>query len=513
MGEKKRVNLAFLILVLFLVGLSIWWLFFRQPIQDAIQLGLDLQSGTQLLLALEPNVKWSGTSDDLKTDLNAAQSTLSEMQKKKVSPDILNPLEKAWASLENQGELSQVDFENLQSAVKKLGFVAEAQPWQDILSKLKPAALTPADVSRVKDVLERRINEFGTKEPIIQTFGENHIIVDLPAVTDPREAEKIVTKQAYLEFKELTPAGKAYFESHNAPPEYYDPLMWKTFMNGSALADAEEEPAGGSQGGGNTYVVAFTLTPEGKKIFGDVTSKNVGRPIAIYLDGIFISAPIVNEPITGGRGQIEGSFTLQEAHQLAVFLKAGALPIPIKIEESVTVGPTLGHEALVESLQAGFLGLGLVILFMLIFYRLPGFISALALIIYALWLLAIMSSFGFVLTLPGIAGVVLSIGMAVDANILIFERVKEELWAGKSIPTAVDIGFHRAWSSILDSHMTTIVGAAALIWKGSSSIQGFGMALLIGTVLSLITAWGVTRIFMDWTVLNNVTSSRTAYGA
>lgn len=506
MSEKKLYNTIFLVAVITLAALSVWWLFVRQPLNKAIKLGLDLQSGTHLLLGLEPDYGWTGNADDLK----ASNDALSKMKQKNVSPDITKPLEAAAMKLSDQGVLSQRDYKLLQDALSKLGNVQETLPWQELVSKLKLKEVTPDDLQKVKDVLVRRTDEFGTTEPIIQSFGLDHIIVDLPNVTDPRKAEAIVSKQAFLEFKELTPKGVEEFERTNGVPNPDDPTLWRSVMTGAGLKDAREAPHG--SGGGTQYVVEFTLTKDGTKTFGTVTSRNVGKPIAIYLDSKNISAPTVRQPITDGAGIIE-SFTLDKAHELARFLKAGALPIPIQVQESVTVGPTLGHEALIKSLSAGILGLVMVMLFMLVFYRLPGFFANIALLIYALWLLSVMTLFNFVLTLPGIAGVILTIGMAVDANILIFERLKEELWNGKSIATAVDTGFHRAWSSIFDSHVTVIVGAAALIWKGSSSIQGFGWALLIGTILSLITAWGVTRVIMDWAVLHNVTQSKKAYGA
>lgn len=508
MGEKKRVNLIALLMIIALVGASIWWLFFRQPFDKNIKLGLDLQSGTHLLLGLQPDVAWTGTADELKS----AKESLATIQAKKVSKEITQPLEVAHLKLSDQGLLTQKEQASLEKAIARLGNVKEASPWQEIRSKLKLKEITPDDLQKVKEVLVRRTNEFGTSEPIIQTFGKDHIIVDLPTVTDPRKAEAIVSKQAFLEFKELTPKGVEFFERSSSVPSPDDATLWRTVMTGAGLKEAHEAPHGGSASAGSNYVVDFTLTKEGGKTFGEVTSRNVGKPIAIYLDGKMISSPNVRQPITDGSGVIE-SFTLDQAHELARFLKAGALPIPIKVEESVTVGPTLGHEALIKSLSAGILGLVMVMIFMLVFYRLPGVFANMALLIYALWLLAVMTLFNFVLTLPGIAGVVLSIGMAVDANVLIFERLKEELWNGRSIPTAVETGFQRAWSSILDSHVTVIVGAVALIWKGSSSIQGFGWALLLGTVLSLITAWGVTRVIMDWAVLNGITSSRKAYGA
>lgn len=508
MGEKKRINFIFLILVLGLVAASIWGLFFRHSFKENLALGLDLQSGTHLLLSLQPDYAWTGTPDDLK----AAQDSLSAMKQKKVSEEVLTPLEGAAAKIADQSALPQKDQAAVLDSLAKLGTVAEAQSWRALLGKLRLKDVTPDDLQKVKEVLARRTDEFGTKEPIIQTFGTNHIIVDLPAVTDTREAEKIATKQAFLEFKELTPQGTDFFEHQNSLPAPNDPLMWRTVMTGAELKSALEEPRGGASAGVGEYVVHFSLTKEGTKIFADVTTRDVKKPIAIYLDGKLISAPIVNEPIRAGDGIIE-AFPLQQAHELARFLKAGALPIPIKVEESVTVGPTLGHEALIKSLSAGLLGLVMVMIFMVAFYRLPGVFANLALLIYAVWLLAAMSIFHFVLTLPGIAGVVLSVGMAVDANILIFERLKEELWNGKSIASAVDIGFHRAWSSIFDSHVTVIIGAAALIWKGSTSIQGFGWALLLGTAISLFTAWGVTRVIMDFAVYNNLTESRAAYGA
>ncbi len=508
MGEKKLYNTLFLLGVMVLVGTSIWWLFVRQPFDKAIKLGLDLQSGTHLLLGLEPDYTWTGLTDDL----TAADQSLSTIQKKNVSPDIAKPIEVANAKLRDQATLTQKEYKSLTDALAKLGNVKEAQPWQDVISKLKLKEVTPDDLQKVKDVLVRRTDEFGTTEPVIQSFGADHIIVDLPNVTDPKKAEDIVSKQAFLEFKELTPKGVEFYERNNSSANPDDPTMWRTVMTGDGLKDAHEEPKGSAAGTSGEYIVAFALTKEGTKKFGEVTSRNIGKPLGIYLDGKSISSPRVNTAITEGAGIIE-SFTLDKAHELARYLKAGALPIPIKIQESVTVGPTLGHEALIESLSAGALGLAMVMVFMLAFYRLPGFFANIALIVYAIWLLTVMVIFHFVLTLPGIAGVILTIGMAVDANILIFERIKEELWNGKSIPTAVDTGFHRAWSSILDSHVTVIIGATALIWKGSSSIQGFGWALLIGTVLSLLTAWGVTRVIMDWAVINNISTSRKSYGA
>jgi preprotein translocase subunit SecD len=253
--------------------------------------------------------------------------------------------------------------------------------------------------------------------------------------------------------------------------------------------------------------VSFTLSSDGAKIFSDYTSTHTGQFLGIVLDKRVVSAPRVNDPITDGQGIIEGQFTAQEANELAVQLRYGSLPVPVKVVESRTVGATLGEESVRKSLLAGMIGLGVVILFMLLYYRLPGFVADLALITYAILSLALFKFIPVVLTLPGIAGFILSIGMAVDANILIFERLKEELRAGRNLRQAIDLGWSRAWPSIRDSNTSSLITCLILYIFGSSFgasiVKGFSVTLALGIAVSLFTAIIVTRTFLH-TLLDNV---------
>lgn len=415
MREERTRNTVWLVAIFLLTLLSIYFIFLQKPVSKSIKLGLDLQSGTHLLLALKPP----------------------------------------------QGR-----------------------------------APTGEDVERVLSVLKKRTDEFGTSEPIIQKYGNDRVIVDLPAETNPKKAIDIVTKTAYLEFKE----------------QYYNPqkkaLDWRTVLTGDSLVKA----IANFDSNGNPEV-NFELNKEGGRAFATITERNRGKPLGIFLDGKLVDAPNVAEVIAHGSGMIHGGgMTIESAQDLAKFLQAGALPVPIDVVEAVTVSPTLGREALEKSLWAGFLGLGIVILFMVWNYRLPGLMADVALVIYALLLLFAMVATGSTLTLPGIAGFILSVGMAVDANVLIFERLKEELWSGKTIRHAVETGFHRAWSSIFDSHMTTFIGAAVLFYYGSSSVKGFGLTLAIGTVISFFTAIYITRPLLDFFVIHNIAQRRPLFG-
>ena len=353
--------------------------------------------------------------------------------------------------------------------------------------------ITDSDIQQVIQVLTRRLNPQGVSEIIIQKAGENKIVIDIPEQTDPQEAIKLVTKTAFLEFK----------------VKYEDPVTgeerWKTVLTGKYLKRAQVsiDPVS------NMPVVEFELNSEGAKIFRDITREYLGKQIAIFFDGELISAPVVESVIAGGKGIItlgtkDYKEALKEAKELANFLNAGALPLPIEVAEVYTVGPTLGLQALMMSLRAGIIALIIVSLFMIIFYKLPGLIADIALVLYALFFLAILSVSNAVLTLPGVAGIILSIGMAVDANILIFERIKEELNAGHSVNRAVELGFKRAFDTILDSHLTTMIAAALLYYLGSSTIKGFGFTLFWGTALSFFTAIYITKTFIEFLMNNNL---------
>ena len=374
-----------------------------------------------------------------------------------------------------------------------------------IVLKLKPVMdpntkqVKPLDyaiVEQTKRVYEKRLNPMGNREIIIQKEGTDRLIIDIPEETNIQAAEALIRKTARLEFKE---------QKYNPATKTQE---WVTVMDGSRIKSAMAT----FQSGGTAPIVSFELDKEGAKQFAVITERLYGKPLGIFFDKQEISAPIV-QAVISDRGQISGGkMDLKECQELATLLNAGALPVDVEILESMTVSPTLGKESLMKSLWAGFLGLGLVIVFMLWWYRLPGFFADLALVFYGLVVLASMVVGNFVLTLPGIAGFILSIGMAVDANVLIFERLKEELWDGKALKNASDNAFKRAFSAILDSHVTTFMGAALLYYFGSSSIKGFGLTLMLGTFFSLFTAVFVTHAFMNMILEKRIIASRSVYG-
>lgn len=354
-----------------------------------------------------------------------------------------------------------------------------------------------AVVANAISIFQKRMNPDGNKEIMIQREGEDKIIIEIPDETNVKRAESLIKKTGVLEFKELV------FNPATGAQE------WRTVLTGAYL----ENNSTTVEFSGQSPRVAFRFNKEGAKKFAQITQRNVGKPLGIFFDGEYVSSPNVNQAITGGSGEISGgSMTVEECENLKVLMNSGSLPVNVQILESMTVDPILGKQSLNYSLAAGIIGLLLVCLFMIYYYRLPGFLADLALVVYTVIILASMYVGGFVLTLPGIAGIILSIGMAVDANILIFERIKEELWGGKLLGVAIANGFHRAFSSILDGHVTTFLGAMIIYIFGSASIKGFGLTLMIGTFWSLITAVAFTRVFVDTLFLNNIGSSRKLYG-
>lgn len=331
-------------------------------------------------------------------------------------------------------------------------------------------------------VLRNRLTNQGFTEATVTQQGTNRIRIEIPDVDDPNEILNIIGQPAHLEFK--TADGE-------------------TIMDGSAVVSAEMGYLDGQP------VVQFTLNDEGAAAFATATAENVGSTISIELDGEVISAPKVNQAITGGQGYIEGNFTAESAQQLAMLIQSGALPLDIEQIEVRTISATLGEDALSTSMTAAVIGVLLVIVFILVIYRLPGVMASLALLIYILidlFLLAVIP--GVQLTLPGIAGIVLSIGMAVDANVIIFERMKEEMRAGKTVRASVESGFKRAFSAILDSNITTIIAGLVLMIFGAGTIKGFAITLTIGVVCSMFTAVVVTRFLLRQMVGLNFTNHR-----
>ena len=391
-----------------------------------------------------------------------------------------------------------------------------------LLLQLQPTAevktITPEIQNQTIQVIDRRINGLGVAEPQISKVGSDRISVDLPQVKNPEQAEAALKQVAVLEYKIMPEDVRAKAEAalatckanlkNKAACDYtnhgaYD-ASGPVVYSGKDLKSAQ--PSYDQAGNPN---IQFT-TKDPKRFF-DLTSKNVGRPLAMFLDKVYLSAPTIQNPISD-TGEITGSFTVDQTTSLANDLNAGALPVGIVIIENDTIGPTLGKIDLAMSLRASVLGLSLVLLFMIFVYRLPGFLADLALIIYVAMMFGLLAAAHATLTLPGIAGFVLSIGMAVDANVLIFERLKEELWAGKTMRAAVRTGFSRAFTAVFDSHFTTIVGAGVLYELGTGTVKGFAYTLFWGTVFSLVTAVFITRFFVDMLVENDIATNPALYG-
>ena len=388
----------------------------------------------------------------------------------------------------------------------------------------------PEAMKTARVIVEKRVNALGVSEAVVQLAENCRIVVEIPGETDPERALSTIRKTGVLEFVALgneylppgtvvqtdlggsapapqaTPTPAATSSATEGSAEVTptpQPKVYHTVMTGAALKSVtvQADPVG------KGYQIAFVLTDEGAKQFGEFTSQHVGEYLGIALDKTLISAPVVREPITDGRGVISGNFTYESANDLAIQLRYGSLPIPLKVAESRTIGPTLGEDSLQRSLVAGLIGLGIVLLFMALYYRLPGLVADIALITYALFSLALFKWIPVTLTLPGIAAFVLSIGMAVDANILIFERMKEELRAGHALINAIDLGWRRAWPSIRDANISTLITTAILYWfgnaYGASLVKGFAFTLALGVLVSLFTAITVTRVYLH-TLLDRI---------
>ena len=401
---------------------------------------------------------------------------------------------------------------------------------QTLLEADVPAdRVVSADEMKItRQILENRANGLGVSEVLMQVAGERRIVAEFPGISNPEEVVASLQQTGLLEFVDMgdTPVAEGTIVQTDAgtgtasapavtptvdaaatpaadatAPAQPAPQVYHTVFTGAGLDNVSV--TSGSLG---QYEIAFTLKSDASKIFADFTTTHVKQYLAIVLDKKVISAPIINSAITDGQGVIQGNFTQESANALAIQLRYGSLPVPVKVVESRTVGPTLGEESVRKSLIAGAIGLGVVILFMLLYYRVPGLVADLALLVYAILSLALFKIIPVTLTLPGIAGFILSIGMAVDANILIFERMKEELRSGKTLRNAIDLGWSRAWPSIRDSNTSTLITCVILYFFGNtfgaSMVKGFSVNLGLGVLVSLFTAIIVTRTFLHL-VLDN----------
>jgi len=389
--------------------------------------------------------------------------------------------------------------------------------------------IDPGMLDAVRRIVENRVNGLGVSEALVQTAGEDQIIVQLPGVNDPQQAERVLGGTAKLDFREQLPGtetqlaierqlqqellakqaelktskNETAIKENQAALKRSNEAIAKLYkssgLGGANLKDAQPQPLQS----GNNWNVALRFDTEGGELFAQLTKNlaGTGRTLGIFLDETMISSPVVGVEfaqtgITGGNAVIQGNFTTQEANDLAVQLRGGALPVPVEIIENRTVGASLGRDSIQSSIYAGIGGLILVLVFMVAYYRLPGVIADISLVIYALLTWAAFVLLGVTLTLPGIAGFVLSIGMAVDANVLIFERTREELRAGKTLYRSVESGFYRAFSSILDGNVTTVIACAALFWLGAGLVKGFAVTLALGVAVSMFTALTCSRTLL-----------------
>mgnify|MGYP003473169169 CR=1 FL=1 len=359
-------------------------------------------------------------------------------------------------------------------------------------------------MASLRDVIERRVNMFGVSEPVVQVENpgivsggvEHRLLVELPGVTDIGQAVALIGKTPQLDFRLVRPEAKN-FTQEELLAKTVDEVFIQTGLDGKYLDKAQLQftTSGSGQIAGEP-IVSLTLNAEGKDLFAKITTENKGQILAIFLDGQVISSPVINDAITDGKAIISGGFTGEEAKSLVRDLNYGALPVPIELISTQTIGASLGEDAKTNGVKAGVVGMALVAAFLILWYRLPGLVASISLLAYVILSLAAFKVMSVTFTAAGIAGFILSIGMAVDANVLIFERLKEELKKGKSVHDSLHEGFSRAWLSIRDSNISSIITSVILFWLGTSAIKGFALTLGIGVLISMFTAITVSRTFL-----------------
>lgn len=480
--------------------------------KERIHLGLDLQGGMHLILEVEAE----------KAVENAAERLVEEIKdtlRRERVPFVRVEKAKKWdinvllAGAEPQDQLATVIRKNFPNLV--VGGAESTAEGMMVTLTFQDAQVQHTmklAIDQALETIRNRVDQFGVTEPDIRPQGEDRILIQLPGVQDPQRAISLIGKTALLEFKlvaedvslqqaregRLPPGARVYPMKHvdvssGQASDSQIVLRDRTVLTGEYITNAEV-----SIGDFNKPYVSLQFDPQGARSFERITGENVKKRLAIVLDGTVYSAPVIQERISGGNASITGNFTMDEARDLAIVLRAGALPAPVKILEQRTVGPSLGRDSIRKGLIASLLGGIGTLSFMLIYYRRSGIIADFALLLNIPLILACLAAFGATLTLPGIAGIILSVGMAVDANVLIFERIREELRLGKTPRAAIDAGFTRATLTILDSNVTTLIAALVLFQFGTGPVRGFAVTLTIGIVTSLFTAIIVTRIIFEY---------------
>ena len=480
--------------------------------KEKIHLGLDLQGGTHLVMEVDTQKAVEGALDLIATDLedsltaqtlrfkhigrlggDKVQLTLYD---KGTAETVQGMVKKKYPEMELLPQFEEGGFVNLQLRMNEK--VAEDR---------KDKA-----VAQALETIRNRIDQFGVSEPVIAREGVNHIVVQLPGIKDPKRAIELIGKTARLEFKLVDENANAASATPGTIPEDEELLVEKrtdkttgavtetplvvkkkAMITGDLLTDAQVR----IDSQFNQPYVAIEFNSTGARLFDQVTAANVGKRFAIVLDNTVYSAPVIRERISGGSAQISGSFTEKEAADLAIVLRAGSLPAPVKIIQNVTVGPSLGQDSISKGLIAGLIGVVLVVIFMSIYYRLAGVVANMGMVLNIVYLMGALAALGATLTLPGIAAIVLLIGMSVDSNVLIFERIREEIRLGKTPKAALDSGYDKAFLTIMDSHVTTLITAAVLFQFGTGPVKGFAVSLSLGIIINLFTSLLATKVVFD----------------
>ena len=478
--------------------------------QRHLVLGLDLQGGSHLLLAVDSNAvkkeKLEQVRDDVRRVLRDAKLGYSGLAVRGDTVEVRVKDTDLAAALPKLRELSQPLGGLLGTSGQRTAEVTDAGGGLVRLT-IPPAAINDRirqSVEQSIQIIERRVNELGTVEPLIQRQGLDRILVQVPGLQDPTQLKGIIGKTAKMEFRMVdtsvspeqigqgrVPPDSEILQGAEAPKQPYV-IKKQVLVSGGDLTDAQP---GFDQRSGQP-IVSFKFNTSGSRKFAVATTENVKQPFAIVLDNEVISAPVIQEPITGGSGQISGNFTVQQANDLAILLRAGALPAPLTIIEERNVGPGLGQDSIAAGELASYVGSVLVVVFMLLTYRLFGFFANVAVAINVAMIFGILSLLNATLTLPGIAGIVLTVGIAVDSNVLIYERIREELRSGRTPISAIDAGFTRALATIMDSNITTFIAAAVLFYIGTGPVRGFAVTLGIGIITTVFTAFTVTRLIV-----------------
>ena len=479
--------------------------------QRHLVLGLDLQGGSHLLLEIDSAAvkkdKLDQIRDDVRRTLREAKIVYTGLAPRGDAVEVRITKETdVPTALTKLRELSQPLGGLLGSSGQRSLEVSDAGGGLIRLT-IPQAAITDRvrqTIEQSIQIVERRVNELGTVEPLIQRQGVDRILVQVPGLQDPSQLKIILGKTAKMEFRMVdstvppdqatqgrVPPDSEILMSAQTPKVPYV-IKKQVLVSGGDLTDAQP----GFDQRTNEPIVSFRFNTSGSRKFAQATIENVGQPFAIVLDNEVISAPVIREPITGGSGQISGSFTVQAANELALLLRAGALPAPLTIVEERTVGPGLGQDSIEKGELAAYVGSILVIVFMLLTYRLFGVFANIAVAINVAMIFGILSLLNATLTLPGIAGIVLTVGIAVDSNVLIYERIREELRGGRNAISAIDAGFKRALSTILDSNITTFIAAAVLFYIGTGPVRGFAVTLGIGIITTVFTAFTLTRLIV-----------------